>query len=103
MPMRALFWSKVPDKTVDKTLWKDLSDKAVKLDQEELMSLFGTSALGVWAAFLSLVLGALFHMLAPIVSLAHRELCACGGSRCRCCCRCWRSGGSPQNHPAAQR
>lgn len=38
--MRGLFWNRIPDKTVDKTLWKGLSDEGVKLDVADLEGLF---------------------------------------------------------------
>jgi len=34
--MRSLFWTKIPDKVIDKTVWAGLSDEAIKLDIDSL-------------------------------------------------------------------
>eukprot|EP01041_Mallomonas_annulata_P003111 gene3111-6114_t len=36
VPMRAFFWSKIPDKVIDKTVWSKLSDLNIKLDIDAL-------------------------------------------------------------------
>ena len=38
--MRSFFWSKIPDKVIDKTVWANLSDTSVKLDIKALEASF---------------------------------------------------------------
>jgi hypothetical protein len=40
VPMRSLFWNKIPDRLIHKTIWDHLSDQEVKLDITLLESLF---------------------------------------------------------------
>jgi len=40
IPMRSLFWNKIPDRNIHKTIWDHLSDQDVKLDLNLLESLF---------------------------------------------------------------
>jgi len=40
VPMRSLFWNKIPDRAIFKTVWEHLSDEEVKLDIQKLESLF---------------------------------------------------------------
>lgn len=40
IPMRSLFWNKIPDRNIHKTIWDHLSDQDVKLDIALLESLF---------------------------------------------------------------
>eukprot|EP00753_Platysulcus_tardus_P012635 PLAT3502.1.p1 GENE.PLAT3502.1~~PLAT3502.1.p1 ORF type:complete len:600 (-),score=318.21 PLAT3502.1:267-1994(-) len=43
-PMRNLFWSKIPDRKIDSTIWSDLNDEGVELDETELQRLFTKAA-----------------------------------------------------------
>jgi len=38
--MRSLFWSKIPDKVIDNTVWGKLSDSGVQLDVDALEGSF---------------------------------------------------------------
>lgn len=40
VPMRSLFWNKIPDRNISRTIWDHLSDQDVKLDITLLESLF---------------------------------------------------------------
>ena len=40
VPLRSLFWTKIPDHEIASTIWKELSDAAVDIDTEALTSRF---------------------------------------------------------------
>lgn len=40
LPLRGLFWGKVPDAKIDETVWADLSDEHIRLDVEALEKTF---------------------------------------------------------------
>lgn len=40
VPMRSLFWTKIPDRFINSTIWENLSDENVKLDVDQLEALF---------------------------------------------------------------
>lgn len=43
--MKVFHWSKIPDRSIDQSIWKNLSDNSVKLDENELEMLFNKPSL----------------------------------------------------------
>jgi hypothetical protein len=44
VPMRSLFWTKIPEAKIDSTIWRSLSDNEVKLDTQMLEENFCKNA-----------------------------------------------------------
>lgn len=93
--MKSLFWTKIPDKVIDSTVWGKLSDANIKLDLEFLESAFckaNAKAAGGATMSMNFLLGS--HSICYFLmqfSFYFSDEKKGGGAKpkeVRCCCCC---------------